>query len=298
MTLLYFVLSGADILGVAPKAGSPDALRTVEWVLAQQTEHGGFSSGPGIPHPMADDHLAMTYCALSILKILGTELPPKESILRAVHASRMSTGCFSCLSRSSESDMRFVYCACAISFMLDDFSAIDVDSTTRFIVESQSYDGAFGMGPGQEGHGGSTFVAVASLALLGKLNAIGDREKLVKWCLNRQGDGYHGRPNKPNDTCYSFWVGATLDILGASNWTNPEGNHVFNLLCQTPYGGFSKTPNVLPDILHSYLGLAGTALLGLDNDSLPHLNVVLNTSLRATPQVCSCISSVESWLLD
>lgn len=28
----------------------------------------------------------------------------------------------------------------------------------------------------------------------------------------RQQNGYHGRPNKPVDTCYSFWVGATLKV--------------------------------------------------------------------------------------
>lgn len=31
----------------------------------------------------------------------------------------------------------------------------------------------------------------------------------------RQQNGYHGRPNKPVDTCYSFWVGATLKVREA-----------------------------------------------------------------------------------
>lgn len=35
----------------------------------------------------------------------------------------------------------------------------------------QSYDGAFGQGPGQESHGGSTFCAIASLILLNKLHS-------------------------------------------------------------------------------------------------------------------------------
>ena len=26
-------------------------------------------------------------------------------------------------------------------------------------------------------------------------------------------DGFCGRPNKPGDTCYTFWVGATLKLL-------------------------------------------------------------------------------------
>ena len=37
-------------------------------------------------------------------------------------------------------------------------------------------------------------------------------EKLKSWCLRRQKDGFQGRPNKPVDTCYSFWVGASLKV--------------------------------------------------------------------------------------
>ena len=40
-------------------------------------------------------------------------------------------------------------------------------------------------------------------------------EQLTRWCLNRQaGNGFcfTGSPNKPEDTCYSFWVRATLSL--------------------------------------------------------------------------------------
>ena len=37
-------------------------------------------------------------------------------------------------------------------------------------------------------------------------------DKLKSWCLRRQKDGFQGRPNKPVDTCYSFWVGASLKV--------------------------------------------------------------------------------------
>lgn len=36
--------------------------------------------------------------------------------------------------------------------------------------------------------------------------------RIKRWCIMRQQNGYHGRPNKPVDTCYSFWVGATLKV--------------------------------------------------------------------------------------
>ena len=37
-------------------------------------------------------------------------------------------------------------------------------------------------------------------------------EQIKKWCLFRQKSGFQGRPNKPVDTCYSFWLGASLEV--------------------------------------------------------------------------------------
>lgn len=62
--------------------------------------------------------------------------------------------------------------------------------------------------------GGSTFCAVASLVLMDRLDSLTERQtkNLRRWCLFRQQSGFQGRPNKPVDTCYSFWVGATLQV--------------------------------------------------------------------------------------
>lgn len=38
-------------------------------------------------------------------------------------------------------------------------------------------------------------------------------EQIKKWCLFRQKSGFQGRPNKPVDTCYSFWLGASLEVV-------------------------------------------------------------------------------------
>ena len=38
-------------------------------------------------------------------------------------------------------------------------------------------------------------------------------EQIKRWCLFRQKSGFQGRPNKPVDTCYSFWVGASLEVF-------------------------------------------------------------------------------------
>lgn len=50
---------------------------------------------------------------------------------------------------------------------------------------------------------------------MGKLEEVFSEKELTRikrWCIMRQQSGYHGRPNKPVDTCYSFWVGATLKV--------------------------------------------------------------------------------------
>ena len=63
--------------------------------------------------------------------------------------------------------------------------------------------------------GGSTFCAIAALALMNKLETCFTPKRfrqLQRWCICRQQTGFQGRPNKPTDTCYSFWVGATLKV--------------------------------------------------------------------------------------
>jgi geranylgeranyl transferase type-1 subunit beta len=113
---------------------------------------------------------------------------------------------------SNEKDIRFLFCACAISYILNDWSGIDVSLALNYIDSSQSYDGGFGQGPFEESHGGSTYCALASLWLMNEITNIKNKRLLVEWLVSRQDEGFHGRINKPDDTCYSFWIGASLDV--------------------------------------------------------------------------------------
>jgi geranylgeranyl transferase type-1 subunit beta len=54
---------------------------------------------------------------------------------------------------SAEHDMRFVFCACAVSFILNDWSGFDVERTVDYIIKSQNHDGGFGFGPLLESYG-------------------------------------------------------------------------------------------------------------------------------------------------
>jgi geranylgeranyl transferase type-1 subunit beta len=99
--------------------------------------------------------------------------------------------------------------------------------------------------------------------------------------MSNQGDGYRGRPNKECDSCYSFWLGSTLSLLGRElrldardgdirEWRNATANREFNLTCQQRCGGFSKQCGKgYPDLLHSYFGVCGLSIIGRDPELLP-----------------------------
>ncbi|PQE03438.1 hypothetical protein CJF30_00005427 [Rutstroemia sp. NJR-2017a BBW] len=92
--------------------------------------------------------------------------------------------------------------------------------------------------------------------------------------------GFNGRCNKRADTCYTFWVGASLNMLGHSDLINKDGARRF-LLEKTQHmiGGFGKTPGDPPDIYHSYLGLA--ILAALKEPGLKELDSALCISVEA-----------------
>ncbi|CAE7663236.1 Pggt1b [Symbiodinium pilosum] len=182
LTLLYFSVSGLDLLG---KLDELDREQTIEYIYSYQSplpDHGGFYGCPRVSFdtPELDKcnnqpHIANTYVALVMLIILGDDLGRvnRSSLGQSLRKWQLEDGSFCCVhcisSLDSESDIRFVYCAATICYILDLWDAIDIEAMTRFIYASQSYDGAFGMGPSTESHGGCTYCAVAALTMLGRL---------------------------------------------------------------------------------------------------------------------------------
>jgi geranylgeranyl transferase type-1 subunit beta len=157
----------------------------------------------------------MTYSAILSLLILGDDLSrlDKEGILKYLKICQQADGSFAPHMGSKECDMRFVFCAFAICFLLKDWSSIEIPKSLEFIKHSQSYDGGFGTGPKRESHGGSTYCAVAALALVGQISLI-DQSLLLTWLMNRQDHGFNGRINKPDDTCYGYWIGCCIEVRG------------------------------------------------------------------------------------
>jgi len=227
----------------------------------------------------------MTYTALAILAMCGDDFSRvgKDPIIRALRKLQRVDGSFCPVAGDSENDMRFVYCAASVSYMLNDFSGIDIPKVVQYIKNSQSFDAAIGQGPGLESHGGSTYCAIAALKLMGKLDELPRKKELIQWCVERQVSGFQGRINKDADTCYSFWIGATLSILGAHDLVDFATLRGFNLSCEQPTGGLSKVPGSFPDVLHTYLGLCGLSLGG--EKGLAPIDPSLGFSVRAAQHV-------------
>ncbi|XVF83639.1 hypothetical protein PTKIN_Ptkin16aG0506100 [Pterospermum kingtungense] len=185
LTLAFFTISGLHLLQALDRI---DKDRVSNWVLSFQAhprskaevkngEFYGFHGSRTSQFPPDENgvsvhnagHLASTYCALAILKTVGFDLSmlDKESILISMRNLQQPDGSFMPLHVGAETDLRFVYCAAAICFILEDWSGMDREKAKEYILNCQSYDGGFGLMPGLESHGGGTYCAVASLRLMG-----------------------------------------------------------------------------------------------------------------------------------
>jgi len=301
VTIAFFAISGLDVLDRLESIAESQP-HIVDWLyscLVTSSEDDKISrsgwrgsttiklSESSLPsHEHDQGHIAMTYTALATLVILGDDLSrvPRTSVLAGVRALQLPDGSFRAALGGGENDMRFLYCAACVCTILNDWAGMDVELAVRYVLASLSYEGGVGQGPGLEAHGGSTFCAVAALSLMGRLGDLGQArlDRLTAWCVHRQvaGSGYMGRPNKPEDTCYSFWVGATLAILGRLDMTDTRASRKFVLSTQDPViGGMAKWIDTNVDPLHTYMGLSGLSLQG--EEGVAMVDPCLNISLRA-----------------
>ncbi|ETE70855.1 Geranylgeranyl transferase type-1 subunit beta, partial [Ophiophagus hannah] len=293
LTVAFFALSGLDMLDSLDVVNKEDI---IEWIYSLQVlptedrtnmHRCGFrgssylgipfnpSKGPGISHPYDSGHIAMTYTGLCCLIILGDDLRRvnKEACLAGLRALQLEDGSFCAVLEGSENDMRFIYCAACICYMLNSWSGMDTKKAIDYIRRSMSYDNGLAQGAELESHGGSTFCGIASLCLMGKLEEVFSEKELKRikrWCIMRQQNGYQGRPNKPVDTCYSFWVGATLKVQ-------------FQMMKETQmdYKELVVSKS-LKNALHAYFGICGLSLMGESGIRKVHpaLNVSTRTSER------------------
>lgn len=280
------MLNDDDYLERCGFRGSLAATMALGSQLKDQQSSTISQNGSASSHPLDTSHITMTYAAINSLLILGDNLERvnKKAVLAGVKALQLENGSFSATLQGSESDVRFVYCASCICYILQDWSAMNIESATSYIINSISYEGAIGQDRHQEGHAGLTFCGIAALSLMGTLDTAlnnSQKAKLVRWLVLRQQSGFQGRPNKlPVDTCYSFWVPATLKLLGAHQFIDRETNRKFVMDTQCAVvGGLSKWIDHHSDPLHSYLGLAGLSIC--EETDVEEIHPALNVTMRA-----------------
>uniref|UniRef100_A0A1I7UUE5 Terpenoid cyclases/protein prenyltransferase alpha-alpha toroid n=1 Tax=Caenorhabditis tropicalis TaxID=1561998 RepID=A0A1I7UUE5_9PELO len=273
-----------------------DTWKAAETMMTENRAVCGFRGSHSCENSQYDEaNLAQTYSALLSLAILGDDLKrvDRQAILKTVKRSQRDNGCFWSQGEGSESDMRYLFCAVAICKILgaENEDYIDWKNLSEFLKNSINIDGGIGQAPGDESHGGSTFCAIASLALSNRLwteevLTRRDIDRLIRWGIQKQEIGFHGRAHKPDDSCYAFWIGATLKILNAYHLISPTHLREFLMISQHPHiGGFCKYPEPggYSDILHTYFSIAALSLLG--EPSLNPVHPSLNVSMRAAEHI-------------
>lgn len=281
LTAIYFSVVALDMLGELERVDKDAVVNYMLAMLVSSNDDGklvcgfvgssylghsfGSCEGCDALHEHLQGHLAQTFSALATLYTLGEPMDklPKEAIVRQLSRLQGADGGFGATENGCECDLRFLYCACAVSAFLNDWGGVDKDKAASYVLQCLSYDGGLGLAPGgSEGQGGATYCGVASLALMDKLDSFGPQnlQRLQMWMLQRvqEEGGYNGRVNKVPDSCYSFWVGGAAHILGSFGDTDREPCRSFLLYCcqNANIGGFSKTPGDYPDILHSFYSIA------------------------------------------
>lgn len=110
----------------------------------------------------------MTYTSLACLAVLGAPLDrvDRAAVVASVREAQQADGSFCSNALGGETDLRFTYCACCVSHMLGDWSAIDIPRATAFVRASLTYEGGLAQGPLLEAHAGSTFCGVAALVMM------------------------------------------------------------------------------------------------------------------------------------
>ncbi|CAE6402150.1 unnamed protein product [Rhizoctonia solani] len=283
MAVAFYSLASMDLYGViGSKTTEKDREEWVQWIWAQYTrtpDGAGFRGGDSLVLPQsnvsflkkevsihASPNLIMTYAAILSLAILRDDFSKldKPALLQLVASRQNADGSFSAVPHDTVGDLRVLYTAFVICYLLDDWTCIDVPGALSFINRCRSYEGGYGQSLDQEAHGGTTYCALASLSLCPFVDGTGlnhkDKKTTIRWLSHHQTTGFCGRTGKTPDSCYSFWCGASLKILEASECVDAEANAKFVSECQFQFGGIAKVPDDRPDPLHSYLSIASLAL--------------------------------------
>jgi len=282
LVISHFALGGLSLLDAIDEVDHREDI--IDWIYSLQLPSGGFVGSDvqkSLSGTISQAHIASTFSAVHCLIILGDDLSRinVKMLLSWLKLLQNDDGSISGVINKIESaDMRFSYCAAYLIWLFagNHDQPINIEKFVQFIKHCQSpVDSAFGQVPEAEGHGANTYCALASLHLLDRIETISrdERQRIIRFCVNRQTQGIHGRPCKVDDSCYTFWTGAALKIVSSEDpylskeETLISNDDVIKFLhaCSDPIvGGVSKFPGTPPDPTHSFLALAGIGVLSND----------------------------------
>ncbi|KAK1143646.1 Rab geranylgeranyltransferase [Aspergillus melleus] len=262
---VYWGLTALHLLGCPEGLPRED---TVDFVLSCRRDNGGFGAAPG-----HDAHMLYTVSAVQILVLMDAldELETRGLGGRQKVGSFIAglqdkdTGAFMG-DEWGEQDTRFLYGAFNALSLMDLLGMVDVSKSVAYVQRCENLDGGYGIRPGAESHAGQIFTCVGALAIAGRLDLV-NKDRLGGWLSERQVDkgGLNGRPEKLEDACYSWWVGASLAMIDRLHWLDGGKLASFILRCQDPEaGGFSDRPGHMVDVFHTHFAIAGLSLLKYD----------------------------------
>lgn len=265
---IYWGLTAMALMNKLDVMNQPEVL---EFVQSCQHSCGGF--GASVNH---DPHLLYTLSSLQILCLYDKlDIIDKDKAASFIVSLQQDDGSFFG-DKWGEVDSRFSFCAIAALRLLDRLDAINVDKAVDYVVRCMNFDGGFGCTPGSESHAGQIYCCVGVLSITHSLHHI-NPDLLGWWLCERQlpSGGLNGRPEKLPDVCYSWWVLASLKIIGRINWIDKDKLSCFILASQDDeIGGISDRPGDMVDPFHTLFGLAGLSLLGFDNVNIAEVDPV------------------------
>lgn len=157
VSLAFFAICGLDVLDLLETLSEQRRQEVCDWLYRYQVtadpaapvQCGGFQGSSTINILNVDistcgseqykyGHLAMTYTGIAILLTLGDDLSRlnRRAIVDGVAAVQRSNGSFSATVEGNEYDMRFVFCASAICFMLNDWGSVNKALMADYIKQS------------------------------------------------------------------------------------------------------------------------------------------------------------------
>uniref|UniRef100_A0A915Q7S6 Geranylgeranyl transferase type-2 subunit beta n=1 Tax=Setaria digitata TaxID=48799 RepID=A0A915Q7S6_9BILA len=315
---IYWCLQAMDLMG---KLNEMDVNEIAVYVKQCQQPCGGFA-----PAEQHDAHLLHTLSAVQIMIMLEKiDEINVDAVVCYVKSLQNEDGSFGG-DESNEIDTRFSFCALATLHLIGQLeNSVNVEKALDFILRCYNFDGGFGTKPGSESHAGQVYCCLGSLAIAESLEMI-DVERTARWLAERQcrSGGLNGRttrftphythyracpstatyplwregekenshescrPEKLPDVCYSWWVLASLAILGRLHWIDNKSMTKFILACQDSDGGFADRPGDVADPFHTVFGLAGLSLLGAYSDSLTAVDPVFCMGKKYLSDLCIC----------